>query len=845
MTVLAGSGASGILDYGTDWLYLLVPLAAGALIAIAAIRHGRSDADGPISRLLLRFADGMARRTGLPAYAAGGIAATSFSLLIAALGFYWDVAWHVDFGRDATLFTPGHTAILTGIGGIFCSGLFTVFVARHHGIKTWGGRALIALGLGATAGFPLDEFWHRAYGVDVTMWGPTHLLMIGGASFAPLAMLLLLHEGKSEAVEGTHLRRITAVICGAVLMGLSTFQLEYDLGISQWQQLYQPVLIAIAAGVGLVVARKVLGPGGALLATLHFTILRLLFAFIVGGPLHHVMPHWALYFGSAVAVELALAASAQRSALAQALSAGVAIATVGLASEWGWTHVFGRHGWGPGLFPGVLIASLGAVAAAVIGVAIASALRSGGGTARGPRTPWVALAGALAITALALPFPRHDAPASITVRSTPVSDGRVAVTVDVVPPSVIDNPDWFEVFAWQGGHLERTTLRRTGPQTWTAEDPIPVGGSWKTIVRLAQRDLVAGAPVWFPADPEIGAPEVPVVAERTVPFDRDSKLLMRESRSGKATTAVVAYIAIGLVALGWLTALTAGLVSRSRRRAGPLAGRRLLVTGALGGIGTATVAALRAHGAEVIGLDLVGGDDVVAADVRDLGSVSRAVDEAAARLGGIDAVVCLAGIGRAQDAGAAPGDDARAVLEINFFGTWNCISAALPHLLASPHRGHVVVTASGLAHLTVPWAAAYAASKRAVTAYADTLRLEYAGRLTVTTVDPGYLRTPIHESSTAAGASLEGLVPAERIEDSAAAFVTACTDRPRKLATSWQGGIAFAIADRAPGFVSALVMTRLGRSRRAQPSFVLDRDALAATAQRSSDQRESSAVRSG
>ena len=45
-------------------------------------------------------------------------------------------------------------------------------------------------GLYALIGFPLDDIWHRIFGQDVTLWGPTHLMMIGGAGLSTLAALL-------------------------------------------------------------------------------------------------------------------------------------------------------------------------------------------------------------------------------------------------------------------------------------------------------------------------------------------------------------------------------------------------------------------------------------------------------------------------------------------------------------------------------------------------------------------------------------------------------------------------------------------------------------------------------
>ena len=51
----------------------------------------------------------------------------------------------------------------------------------------------------ALAGFPLDDVWHRIFGQDVTLWGPTHLLLFGGASLSTLGAMILLMEGAAYA----------------------------------------------------------------------------------------------------------------------------------------------------------------------------------------------------------------------------------------------------------------------------------------------------------------------------------------------------------------------------------------------------------------------------------------------------------------------------------------------------------------------------------------------------------------------------------------------------------------------------------------------------------------------
>jgi NAD(P)-dependent dehydrogenase (short-subunit alcohol dehydrogenase family) len=161
---------------------------------------------------------------------------------------------------------------------------------------------------------------------------------------------------------------------------------------------------------------------------------------------------------------------------------------------------------------------------------------------------------------------------------------------------------------------------------------------------------------------------------------------------------------------------------------------RVLVTGASGAFGAATCAALRERGAAVAGLDVRPGPDVVECDIRDGAAVERAVAQAVRRLGGLDVLVNAAGIGRATDAGAPPDEDVQAVLDVNFLGAWRVTAAALDALLA--RRGRVVNVASGLAAVNVPLAAAYSASKRALSAWSDALRLEYAGRLDVVVVNP-------------------------------------------------------------------------------------------------------------
>ena len=194
--------------------------------------------------------------------------------------------------------------MLGGIGlyGVLVAGVMSIALAGterparnavHLGGDWWapvGGLMMAACGAFALTGFPLDDMWHRLFGQDVTLWGPTHLMLIGGASLATLGGMVLMGEaitsiGRDPEREGTrwvyHVRR--ALLVGGFLVALSTFQAEFDFGVPQFREVYQPILIMLAAGIGLVTTRLYLGRGGALLAVAGYLLIRGFLAIMVGG----------------------------------------------------------------------------------------------------------------------------------------------------------------------------------------------------------------------------------------------------------------------------------------------------------------------------------------------------------------------------------------------------------------------------------------------------------------------------------------------------------------------------------------------------------------------------------
>jgi NAD(P)-dependent dehydrogenase (short-subunit alcohol dehydrogenase family) len=243
--------------------------------------------------------------------------------------------------------------------------------------------------------------------------------------------------------------------------------------------------------------------------------------------------------------------------------------------------------------------------------------------------------------------------------------------------------------------------------------------------------------------------------------------------------------------------------------------RRALVTGASGAFGSALRAELRGRGWQVAGLDLTpppDDPDVIACDVTDDQAVPAAVAAAVDRLGGgLDVLVNNAGIGGPASAGDVPGEHVRTMLDVNLLGAWRVTAAAIDHLVAS--RGRVVLIGSRMSFIGLPLGAAYGVSKRALTAYADALRAEYATHVGVTCVHPAFVKTPIHDRTREAGLRLEGFSHEEPIEQVVATIVRACeAPRPgRDVAVTRGGRVQMAVARHMPRVVDRVVARTLAK----------------------------------
>jgi hypothetical protein len=540
------------------------------------------------------------RMSGLPGWAALPSLVAAVSLLVALLGMYWDISFHIDAGRDpGPLANPAHYLILFGLFGIFTAGYFAISLpteppgpAPVRIVGNWyaptGGLLIAGCGAFGLLGFPLDDLWHRLFGQDVTLWGPTHLMMIGGAGMTLIGQAVLLVEGmrarpqearSTEPPLMVRLRR--TALMGGLLIGLSTFQGEFDFGVPQFRFVLEPALLAIAASVALVCARLWIGRGGALMAAGMFIAIRGAIALIVHDGFGQSLPHLPLYLAEALCVELAGLFLARRP-LALGAVAGLLIGTVGFAAEWGWSLIAMPLPWSSDLFPeALLLALVAAVAGGLVGALMACALR---GELPAPRVAKaVSLAALVAILAVFADGLWTTTPQNVqahvrlhTLQAGP--DREVAATVRIDPADAASSPAWLTATAWQGGGLVVDRLQPEGDGVYRTTEPIPVNGEWKATIRLQNGREVLGMPIYMPKDPEIPwAKPVAAKPHFTRPFVYDHKLLQREQKPGVPTwLKTVAPLVVLAIALGFLSLLAWGLgrLGRAIAETPPLAPER-------------------------------------------------------------------------------------------------------------------------------------------------------------------------------------------------------------------------------------------------------------------------------
>jgi hypothetical protein len=308
--------------------------------------------------------------------------------LLQLYGFEWDVVWHVHERRES-FWTAPHVLVYLGVELALLSGLLPIIWKRG---RADAGAYLLAGAAGLQVIMaPIDDLWHRLYGLDNTLWSFPHLVFIEAGAASVLALVVLSRRPSRPELDGWRgaLRDPALPLFGLFLCALDIGLLEFELNLPApywpWDYgLYPPLMIAAALLAGFA-AYSFTGRFGAItLACAAYTLLQVGINLELLALGYRALPVVPPLLPGALAADLALRFIPGRLPL-RAVLAGVLFGVIFSGLLWPynalvtpprWPFVAGP--WRPDtLAAGWPLACLLAPTAAVLGLALGRALPGG------------------------------------------------------------------------------------------------------------------------------------------------------------------------------------------------------------------------------------------------------------------------------------------------------------------------------------------------------------------------------------------------------------------------------------------------------------------------------------
>ena len=223
--------------------------------------------------------------------------------------------------------------------------------------------------------------------------------------------------------------------------------------------------------------------------------------------------------------------------------------------------------------------------------------------------------------------------------------------------------------------------------------------------------------------------------------------------------------------------------------------KTVMITGASSGIGKGLALAIAARGArlglvarrqnlldEIVNPLRLRGEKAyaVTADVRDADAMEAAADRVRAQLGPIDILIANAGIGTSSHISQLDPVHVANVISINVLGAANSVAAVVPKMVERG-KGQLVAISSLAAYRGLAKSAAYCASKAAMSAYFESVRIDLRGTgVDVTIIHPGFIKTALT-------AGREAKMPyLMELDDAIPKIMSAIEKRKKSVAFPWQ-----------------------------------------------------------
>jgi hypothetical protein len=311
------------------------------------------------------MADGIAleaasyQRQGIPWY----IWASAVAVTATSVGLYWDISWHMSIGRD-TFWTPAHLgihfgAIVAGLSSAFLI-LSTTFGKNRNqrgtSVKLWGFYgplgAFVSLwgGLAMLTSAPFDDWWHNAFGLDVQIMSPPHVVLVLGIFTLGLGGLFLIVAEMNRAASETRVNLNRVFLYAGCMLTILLLMLisEYtDYTLSHSAIFYRvlalampPVLVGIARASGYRWAATNMAGIYFVLWLLALWLVPLVPAQPKLGPVYTQITHLVplefplLLFAGAAALDFLLERMTGRHKWLQAVVAGAGFVVVMIAVQW-------------------------------------------------------------------------------------------------------------------------------------------------------------------------------------------------------------------------------------------------------------------------------------------------------------------------------------------------------------------------------------------------------------------------------------------------------------------------------------------------------------------------------